>query len=73
MEKIENKVYREDQGRSFDHLMDKNGQFKLKDVAEFLEKSASGLTHMLIKLGSATQFATPTYNTELKPENMPRV
>ena len=61
MKPLKNKVYREDDGRSFDHLMDKNGQFRLKDVAEFLEKSASAFASTINKLADSNQLQT--YNS----------
>lgn len=67
MQRIENKKYSDDDGRSFDHLRDKNGQFRLKEVAEFLEKSASALATTVNKIASGE---IKTYNSReyLDPE-----
>ena len=67
MQKIQNKTYSDVDGRSFDYLKDKNGQFNLKDVATHLEKKASAFTAVIRKMADKGML---TYNSReyLEPE-----
>jgi hypothetical protein len=67
MKKIQNKTYSDLDGRSFDYLKDKNGQFNLKDVAAHLEKKASVFTAVIQKMANKGML---TYNSRefLEPE-----